>query len=553
MTEQALKVIPLGGLGAIGKNMMVLEYGESLLVIDAGLMFPDDEMLGIDLVLPDFSYVVENKHRLLGIILTHGHEDHVGALPYLLKQVDTPVYGTKLTLGLVNSKLGEHGLQGKASLNEISSAKPLTLGPFTLEFLEVSHSIPDGVGLGIHTPVGTIVHTGDFKLDQTPIDFRPTAMQRFAELGSKGVLLLLSDSTNADTPGFTTPERNVGRALESIFALAPGRVIVASFASHIHRIQQVMDVAARHGRSLAVIGRSMVKNVNIAQNLGYLNVPDGLLIKPHEVGLLPPDRVTILSTGSQGEPLSALARIASRDHPLVEIVKGDTVVISARAVPGNETSVYRTIDRLFAAGARVIYEASAGVHVSGHAAAEELKVMLNLVRPKYFMPVHGEHRHMHFHAELARATGIPAENVFLLENGDVLQLRADSAGIDGKVQAGMILVDGFAMGDFRDLVLRDRQHLASDGLVIVVVARSAQDGRIVGEPEVLFRGFAHAGDLDELTEKAKKRVIDALGGEEMTQASDITVVKTRVHDVVQKFLHKEAGRRPMVLPVVVDV
>jgi len=553
VTEQALKVIPLGGLGAIGKNMMVLEYGESLLVIDAGLMFPDDEMLGIDLVLPDFSYVVENKHRLLGIILTHGHEDHVGALPYLLKQVDTPVYGTKLTLGLVNSKLGEHGLQGKASLNEISSAKPLTLGPFTLEFLEVSHSIPDGVGLGIHTPVGTIVHTGDFKLDQTPIDFRPTAMQRFAELGSKGVLLLLSDSTNADTPGFTTPERNVGRALESIFALAPGRVIVASFASHIHRIQQVMDVAARHGRSLAVIGRSMVKNVNIAQNLGYLNVPDGLLIKPHEVGLLPPDRVTILSTGSQGEPLSALARIASRDHPLVEIVKGDTVVISARAVPGNETSVYRTIDRLFAAGARVIYEASAGVHVSGHAAAEELKVMLNLVRPKYFMPVHGEHRHMHFHAELARATGIPAENVFLLENGDVLQLRADSAGIDGKVQAGMILVDGFAMGDFRDLVLRDRQHLASDGLVIVVVARSAQDGRIVGEPEVLFRGFAHAGDLDELTEKAKKRVIDALGGEEMTQASDITVVKTRVHDVVQKFLHKEAGRRPMVLPVVVDV
>ena len=553
LNKQALKVIPLGGLGAIGKNMMVLEYGDAMLVVDAGLMFPDDEMLGIDLVLPDFSYVVENKHRLLGIILTHGHEDHVGALPYLLKQVDTPVYGTKLTLGLVNSKLGEHGLQGKVSLNEISSAKSLTLGPFTVEFLEVSHSIPDGVGLGIHTPVGTIVHTGDFKLDQTPIDFRPTAMQRFAELGSKGVLLLLSDSTNSDVPGFTTPERNVGRALESIFALAPGRLIIASFASHIHRIQQVMDVSARHGRSLAVIGRSMVKNVNIAQNLGYLNVPDGLLIKPHDVGLLPPDRVTILSTGSQGEPLSALARIASRDHPLVDIVKGDTVVISARAVPGNETSVYRTIDRLFAAGARVIYEASAGVHVSGHAAAEELKVMLNLVRPKYFMPVHGEHRHMHFHSELARATGIPSENVFLLENGDILELRPDSAGIVGRVQAGMILVDGFAMGDFRDLVLRDRQHLASDGLVIIVVARRAQDGQIVGEPEVLFRGFAHAGDLDELTEKTKKRVVDALGGEEMTQASDITVVKTRVHDVVQKFLHKEAGRRPMVLPVVVDV
>ncbi len=553
MTEHALKVIPLGGLGAIGKNMMVLEYGEALLIVDAGLMFPDDEMLGIDLVLPDFSYVVENKERVLGVVLTHGHEDHVGALPYLLKAMDAPVYGTRLTLGLVNAKLGEHGLQGKVSLNEVSSAKPLTLGPFTLEFLEVSHSIPDGVGLGIHTPVGTIVHTGDFKLDQTPIDFRPTAMQRFAELGSKGVLLLLSDSTNADSPGFTKPERSVGVALESIFALAPGRVIVASFASHIHRIQQVMDTAASHGRSLAVIGRSMVKNVNIAANLGYLNVPDGLLIKPHDVALLPADRVTILSTGSQGEPLSALARMASRDHPLVEIVKGDTVVISARPVPGNETSVYRTIDRLFAAGARVIYESSAGVHVSGHAASEELKVMLNLVRPKYFMPVHGEHRHMHFHAELARSTGVPGENVFMLENGDVLELGAEGAGITGKVRAGMTLVDGFAMGDFRDLVLRDRQHLATDGLVIIVVARSAQDGQIVGEPEVVFRGFAHAGDLGELTEKAKKRVVEALGGEEMTQASDITVVKTRVHDVLQKFLRKEVGRRPMVLPVVLEV
>jgi ribonuclease J len=553
VAEKTLKVIPLGGLGAIGKNMMVLEYGDAMLIVDAGLMFPDDDMLGIDLVLPDYSYIVENKERLLGVVLTHGHEDHVGALPYLLKEVDTPVYGTKLTLGLVNSKLGEHGLQGKVSLNEISSAKPLTLGPFRVEFLEVSHSIPDGVGLGIHTPVGTIVHTGDFKLDQTPIDFRPTNMQKFAELGSKGVLLLLSDSTNADNPGFTVPERSVGRALEGIFALAPGRVIVASFASHIHRIQQVMDVAAKHGRSLAVIGRSMVKNVNIAQNLGYLKVPDGLLIKPHDIGLLPPDRVAILSTGSQGEPLSALARIASHGHPLVEIIKGDTVVISARAVPGNETSVSRTIDRLFAAGARVIYEASAGVHVSGHGGAEELKVMLNLVRPKYFMPIHGEHRHMHFHAELARATGIPDENVFLLENGDVLELSKSGAGIVGKVQAGMTLVDGFAMGDFRDLVLRDRQHLASDGLVIIVVARSAQDGQIVGDLELVFRGFVHAGDMNELTEKAKQRVMEALRGVEMTQASDISVVKTKVHDVLQKFLHKEAGRRPMVLPVVVEV
>ena len=553
VTAQALKVIPLGGLGAIGKNMMVLEFGDALLVIDSGLMFPDDDMLGIDLVLPDFTYVVENRERVLGIILTHGHEDHVGALPYLLKEVDAPVFGTRLTLGLVNAKLGEHGLQQKVSLNEISPGKDLTLGPFTIEFLEVCHSIPDGVGLGIHTPVGTVVHTGDFKLDQTPIDCRVTAMQRFAELGRNGVLLLLSDSTNADVPGFVSPERSVGESLDGIFALAPGRIIVASFASHIHRIQQVMDTAARHGRSVAVVGRSMVKNVNIAQNLGYLSVPEGLTIRPHDIALLPPDRVTILSTGSQGEPLSALARMASHDHPLIEITKGDTVVISARPVPGNETSLYRTIDRLFAAGARVIYESTAGVHVSGHAAAEELKVMLNLVRPKYFMPIHGEHRHLYFHAELARAIGMDDEHIFLLENGDVLELRPDHAEVTGQVQAGMILVDGFAMGDFRDLVLRDRQHLATDGLVMVVVARSMQDGKIVGEPEVVFRGFAHAGDLDELTEEAKKRVVASLSGGEIQQMTDTSLLKIRVHDVLQKYLHKEVGRRPMVLPVIVEV
>ncbi len=553
MTAHTLRVIPLGGLGAIGKNMMVLECDGSLIVIDSGLMFPDDEMLGIDLVLPDFSYVVENRDRVLGILITHGHEDHVGALPYLLKEIDVPVYGTRLTLALINAKLGEHGLQGKASLNEISPDKELKLGPFRVEFLEVAHSIPDGVGLGIHTPVGTVVHTGDFKLDQTPIDSRPTAMQRFAELGRKGVVLLISDSTGADTPGFTQPERSVGRNLDSIFALASGRIIVASFASHIHRIQQVMDTAARHGRSMAIIGRSMVKNVNIASSLGYLQVPDGLLIKPHDLALLPSDRVAVLSTGSQGEPLSALARMAAHDHPNVEIRKGDTVIISARPVPGNETSVNRTIDRLFAAGARVIYESSEGVHVSGHAAAEELKVMLNLVRPRFFVPVHGEHRHLYFHAELARATGIPDENVFLMENGDILELDREGARIAGRVQAGMILVDGFAMGDFRELVLRDRQHLATDGLVMVVVVRSAQDGKIMGEPELVFRGIAHCGDLEELSDTARDLVVGLLESDEMRQVTDVGLVKNRVHDVLQKFLRKEADRRPMVLPVIVEV
>ena len=553
MATSPLKVIPLGGLGAIGKNMMVLEYERQLLIIDSGLMFPDDEMLGIDLVLPDFTYVVENKERVLGVILTHGHEDHVGALPYLLKQVEVPVYGTRLTLGLVNSKLGEHGLQGKTSLNEIAPGKELTLGPFRIEFLEVCHSIPDGVGLGIHTPVGTVVHTGDFKLDQTPIDCRVTAMQRFGELGSKGVLLLLSDSTNADVPGFTAPESTVGESFNSIFALARGRIIVASFASQIHRIQQVLDTAARHGRSVAVVGRSMVKNVNIASNLGYLSIPEGLIIRPNDIAALPDDRVVVLCTGSQGEPLSALARMASHDHPLVEIVKGDTVVISARPVPGNETSVYRTIDRLFAGGARVIYESSARVHVSGHAAAEELKVMLNLVRPKFFMPIHGEHRHLYFHAELARATGIPDENIFLLENGDILELERNSARVHGKVQAGMILVDGFAMGDLNDLVLRDRQHLASDGLAIVVVTLSAQDGEILADPEILFRGFAHAGNLEDLADGAKRKVIEALKSARQEQVMDPTLLKSHVHDAVQKFIKKQSGRRPLVLPVLVEV
>ena len=553
MAAKSLKVIPLGGLGAIGKNMMVLEYGDSMLVVDSGLMFPDDEMLGIDLVLPDFTYVLDHGDKVLGVILTHGHEDHVGALPYLLKELNIPVYGTKLTLGLVNAKLGEHGLQGKVNLNEVMPARDLTLGPFRIEFLEVCHSIPDGVGLGIHTPVGTVVHTGDFKLDQTPIDCRATAMQRFAELGREGVLLLLADSTNADYPGFTKPERSVGESLESIFALAPGRIIVASFASHIHRIQQVIDAAQRHGRSVAVIGRSMVKNVNIASNLGYLSVPEGVIVRPNQISVLPPDKVVILSTGSQGEPLSALARMASHEHPLVEITKGDTVVISARPVPGNETSVYRTIDRLFASGARVIYESSAGVHVSGHAAAEELKVMLNLVHPRFFMPIHGEHRHLYFHAELAKAIGMKDEDIFLLENGDVLELLPDQAAVTGQVQAGMILVDGFAMGDLHDLVLRDRKHLSTDGLVMVVVARSSQDGQIVGDPEVVFRGFAHSGDLEELVEEAKKRVMETLVSGEMRQVTDATLLKSHVHDVLQKYLHKEAGRRPLVLPVIVEV
>ena len=553
MTATALRVIPLGGLGAIGKNMTVIEYGDALIIVDAGLMFPDEEMLGIDLVLPDFTYIMQNREKALGVLLTHGHEDHVGALPYLLRELDIPVFGSRLTLGLVNGKLGEHGLQRKATLKEVSPGMVVELGPFRIEFLEVCHSIPDGLAMAIHTPVGTVVHTGDFKLDQTPVDCRVTALHRFAELGNNGVLLLMSDSTNAEVAGFTEAERTVGRTLDSIFAQAPGRVIVASFASHIHRIQQVIDTAARHGRNVAVVGRSMIRNVNIADNLGYLTIPEGIMIRLKDVALLPDDRVVIISTGSQGEPMSALARMASRDHPLIDINPSDTVVISAKPVPGNERSVSRTIDRLFAAGANVIYGSVAQVHVSGHAAAEELKMLLNLVRPRFFVPVHGEYRHLFFHAKLARETGVPADHVFIMENGDVLELTADTARIAERVQAGMIFVDGMAIGNLRDVVLRDRSHLSTDGIVIVVVPVRAQDGALIGIPEVVFRGVAHSGDLEALADATRATLVHALHSDELLQTTDVSILKNHVHDVVQKYLYKETRRRPLVLPVIVEV
>jgi len=534
--------------------MTVVEYDDAMIIIDAGLMFPDEEMLGIDLVLPDFQYVLEHQDKVLAVVLTHGHEDHVGALPYLLRHLpDLPVYGTRLTLGLVNGKLGEHGLQGRVTMCEVVPGVQITLGPFDVEFLQVCHSIPDGVALAIHTPVGVVIHSGDFKLDQTPVDCRVTALHRFGELGQAGVLVLMSDSTNAETPGFTEPERMVGTSLESIFAQAPGRIIVASFASHIHRIQQVFDTAAQFGRSVAVVGRSMTKNVNIASNLGYLDIPAGTLIRPSDIAEIPADRLAIISTGSQGEPMSALARMAAHDHHLLHITPGDTVVISARPVPGNERSVSRTINRLFAAGADVVYGAAAQVHVSGHAAAEELKMLLNLVQPRYFIPVHGEYRHLHFHAKLAVSTGVPAENVFILENGEVLEVNAEAARKGERVQAGMMYVDGLAIGDFRDVVLRDRHHLSTDGIVIVVVTVRTQDAALVTEPEVLFRGFVHSGDMDELAQEARARVVAALHADEVQQVTDSSILKAHVHDTLQRFLHKETHRRPMVMPVIVEV
>lgn len=547
-----LRLVPLGGLGEVGKNMLVVEYGDALLVIDAGLMFPEEEMLGIDLVLPDFSYVLERKEQVTGVILTHGHEDHTGALPYLLRELKVPVYGTRLTLGLVKGKLAEHNL-GKVKFKEIAPDKTIRIGPFMLHFISVSHSIPDGVAIVIDTPMGRIIHTGDFKIDQTPLDGRATDICSFAALAKDGVLALLSDSTNAEVPGHVAPERAVGKVLEDIFHDAKGRIIVASFASHIHRMQQVVDVAGAAGRKLAVVGRSMVNNVEIASDLGYMKIPGHMLFDIENMAKHDPSKICILSTGSQGEPLSALARMAAHEHRHVRIEEGDTVVISASPVPGNEKAVSRTIDRLFRAGAEVFYETVSGVHVSGHGAQEELKMMIGIVRPKYFIPIHGEYRHLKYHAMLAESVGVPHENIFVLQNGDVLDISPKKAEVVDRVQAGMILVDGLGVGDVGNVVLRDRQQLAEDGIFMVVVAINAQTGEIVSRPEIISRGFVYVREAQDLLDEARQRVEERLAKTAKEHVTDWGVLKADVRNALSQFLYDETGRRPMILPVVVEV
>ncbi len=547
-----LRLIPLGGLGEVGKNMLVVEYGDALLVVDAGLMFPEEEMLGIDLVLPDFSYVLERADQVTGIILTHGHEDHTGALPYVLRELRVPVYGTRLTLGLVRGKLAEHNL-GKVRFKEISPGKTIQIGPFTLRFVSVSHSIPDGVAVVIDTPVGRIIHSGDFKIDQTPLDSRGTDICSLAALSKDGVLALLSDSTNAEVPGHVSPERAVGKVLDDIFQDAEGRIIVASFASHIHRMQQVVDVAARAGRKLAVVGRSMVNNVAIASELGYMNIPEHMLFDIEEMAKHNPSEICILSTGSQGEPLSALARMAAHEHRHVRIETGDTVIISASPVPGNEKAVSRTIDRLFRAGAEVFYESVSGVHVSGHGAQQELAMMIGIVKPKYFVPIHGEYRHLKYHARLAEGVGIPAENIFVMQNGDVIEMSPKKAEIVDRVQAGMILVDGLGVGDVGNVVLRDRQQLAEDGIFMVVVAISAQTGEVVSRPEIISRGFVYVKEAQDLLDEARLRVEERLALTAKEQITDWGLLKADVRNALSQFLYDETGRRPMILPVVVEV
>ncbi|OFW32048.1 MAG: ribonuclease J [Candidatus Aquicultor primus] len=549
-----LRLIPLGGLGEVGKNMFVVEYGSDMMLIDAGLMFPEDEMLGIDLVLPDFTYVRKNKDKLKGIFITHGHEDHTGALPYLLRDVNVPIYGTRLTLGLIRGKLEEHNLLGSTKLVEIHPNNPIKLGCFKLEFFRMTHSIPDGVGVAIHTPVGLVVHSGDFKLDQTPIDGNVIGFDKISSLCSKGVLALMSDSTNAETPGYTPSERVVGETLHKIFEKADGRVIVASFASHIHRIQQVIDTAHRFDRKLAVTGLSMTKNVEIASQLGYLKIPKKMMIHPAEMRRYAPKQLCVMSTGSQGEPMSALARMANGEHKWVDITEEDTIIISASAVPGNEKSISQTIDRLFRCGASVFYDSISGVHVSGHGAKDELRLMMNLVKPKYFIPIHGEYRHLRLHAEIAEEMGIPKDHIFVASNGDVVEFNENGkASMKEKVPAGAILVDGLGVGDIGEVVLRDRQQLSSDGILIVVVTIDKQTGKLIAGPDLVTRGFVYVRESGALLDEARERVIKALERTSKENITDWAVLKNDVRKVLSAFIYDNIKRRPMIMPIIVEV
>jgi ribonuclease J len=551
-TESRLQIIPLGGLGEIGKNMTAIRYEDTIVVIDAGLMFPEDELLGIDVVIPDITYLVENKEKVKAIFLTHGHEDHVGALPYVLRDIDVPVYGSKLTLGIVEGKLKENNLD-RVQLQVVRPRDKVCIGPFTVEFIRVSHSIPDAMAIAIHTPIGIVVDTGDFKLDQTPVDGQVVDIRKMAELGEKGVLVMMGDSTNADKPGFTMSEKVVGNTFDELFGKCEGRIIVTTFASNVHRIQQVISTAVRYGRKVCVIGRSMVNNMKISSELGYVDIPEGTLIEMEEINKYPNEQVAIITTGSQGEPMSALTRMATADHRWVGIQPGDTVIISASPIPGNEKLVSKTVDLLFRQGAEVIYEKSMGVHVSGHASQEELKILLNLIKPRYFIPVHGEYRHLMKHADLAESLGIPKSRIFVAENGQVIEFSKKKASITGKVTAGKVLVDGLGVGDVGNIVLRDRRQLSQDGIIIVVVTIKKESGEVLAGPDIVTRGFVYVRESEQLIEEARDRVKEALDICTKKNMTEWAAIKSQVRDKLGKHLYEVTGRRPVILPIIMEV
>jgi len=551
MTDQTLRIIPLGGLGEIGKNMMVLQWQHHIVIIDVGVMFPQNDMWGIDLVIPDFGYLLDKRDWVEGIIITHGHEDHTGGLPYLLREIQAPIFATRLTLGLIEVKLQEYGLLSRADLHRIEVGERLALGPFEFDFFSVNHSIPDGVGVAIDTPRGLVVHSGDFKIDYTPVYGQPADLGKIATLGNRGVLALLSDSTNAESPGFTPSERVVDQALDQVFKEAPGRIIVTTFASLISRIQQVVDAAQRHGRKVAITGRSMEKNIHIARELGYLHIPDELLVSLGEIGHLHPCQVVIMATGSQGEPSAALARMARGQHYQVEVMVDDTVIISAHAVPGNEEFVHDTINRLFQRGANVVYDRIAPVHVSGHASQEEQKLLLSLVRPRYFVPIHGELRHLKLHARLAQQMGIPQERTLVVENGYVLEFDERGGRVGERIPGGYVFVDGTGVGDVGPAVMRDREILGQDGVVIAVAKVDAWDYSLRGCPEIHSRGFVYVREAEDILEGARLEIERVL--QEGAPVDTQKAAESRVREALQRFFYREIQRRPMIFPIIVEV
>lgn len=549
-----LKVIPLGGLHEIGKNMTAIEYGQDIIVIDCGLAFPEDDMLGIDMVIPDITYLQKNAEKIRGIVLTHGHEDHIGALPYVLKELNVPVFGTLLTIGLLENKLKEHGLMDSTKRYVVVPGETIKLGQMKVEFIHTNHSIADSVALAITTPVGLILHTGDFKIDYTPIDGEVIDLQRFAELGKQGVLLLMSDSTNASRKGFTMSEKSVGLVFDRIFDETPNnRIMVATFSSNIHRIQQIMDAAAKYNRKVAIVGRSMINAVKTSIELDYLTVPENTLIDISEMKNYTDEHIVIITTGTQGEPMSALSRIASSEHKQVTVKPDDKIIISASSIPGNEKMISKVINELLKKGASVVYEGIADVHVSGHACCEELKLMIALTKPKYFMPVHGEYMHLTSHKEIALTMGIPKENIFIMGNGDVLEITKNDAKINGTVTAGPVLIDGLGVGDVGNIVLRDRRHLSEDGLMVVVVTMEKESGTILAGPDIISRGFVYVRESEDLMEGARKAVSNALSECEFKGMTGWTYIKNLIKDALKEYVWQETKRSPMILPIIMEV
>lgn len=552
--QKPLKIIPLGGLGEIGKNITLYEYDGDMMLVDCGMAFPDEEMPGIDIVIPDFTYVLENKDKIKGLVVTHGHEDHIGAIPYLLRNFNVPIYATRLTVGLIEGKLREHKLLNEAKLNVTNPGDTVRLGKFEIEFIHVNHSIPDAVGFAITCPAGTVVQTGDFKIDTTPIDDYVIDIGRFAELGKKGVLALMSDSTNAERPGFTPSERIVGDSFSNLFKKAENhRILVATFSSNIHRIQQIIDEACRCGRKVAVSGRSMINVVSVAAELGYLSVPKDVLIDIETIKNYPPEELVIVTTGSQGEPLSALHRIAFSDHRQVEIIPGDMIIISATPIPGNEKLVSKVVNELMKRGANVVYERMYDVHVSGHACQEELKLMMSIVKPKYFIPLHGEQKHLMKHAMLARQMGIPEENILIADNGNVIEVSRAALKSTETVQAGRVLVDGLGVGDVGSIVLRDRKHLADDGIIIIAVSIDGVTREVVSGPDVVSRGFVYVKESERLMHDIDELVCDILEGCYVDGIKDWSTIKTRIKDRTARFVSAKTRRSPMILPIIMEV